>query len=98
MCAVNGKKSIQTEYRIYLEGGRGEERKMMPRTKNKQGLYKKSLNPTIRRRLRTKLFIMSVIIAYFLWNICHLPDILNRCDYEIKDCSSIAKAFKSNQY
>lgn len=71
---------------------------MMPWAKNKQGPHKKSLNPTSRRRLRTKLLIMIMVIIYFLLNVCHLSDIVNGYDYEIKDYSRIGKAFKRNKY
>lgn len=54
---------------------------MMPRAKNKQGPHKKSLSPTLRRRLRTKLLIMIMVIIYFLLNMCHLPDIVNGYHY-----------------
>lgn len=71
---------------------------MIPGTKNKQGLHKNSLNPTVRSRLRTKLLIRIVVIIYFLLNMCHLPDIVNRYDCEIKDYSRIGKPSKRNKY
>ena len=71
---------------------------MMPQAKNKQRPHKKSLNPTSRRRLRTKVLIMIMVIIYFLLNVCHLSDIVNGYYYEIKDYSRIGKAFKRNKY
>lgn len=71
---------------------------MIPGTKNKQGLPKKSLNPTVRSRSRTKLLIRIVVIIYFLLNMCHLPVIVNRYDCEIKDYSRIGKPSKRNKY